>query len=90
MPQVTQGYVVRRADGSVFTGMEPSVIKPTSLGQVTRMFGFRLTDAPPGDYEIVMAIRDELAGQSFEMREPFKVGPPLPATASGAGPGRAS
>jgi VWFA-related protein len=81
MPQVTQGYVVHRPDGSVFTASEPSVIKPTSLGQVTRMFGFRLEGAEPGDYEIIMAIRDDLAGRSFEMREPFKVVEPLPPSA---------
>jgi hypothetical protein len=80
MPQVTQGYVVRRPDGNVMTGSEPSVIKPTSLGQVTRMFGFRLDGAEPGDYEIVMVVRDDIAGQSFEIREPFKVGDPLPAS----------
>jgi VWFA-related protein len=80
MPQVTQGYVVRRPDGSVMTASEPSVIKPTSLGQVTRMFGFRLDGAEPGDYEIVMIVRDDIAGNSFEVREPFKVGDPLPAS----------
>jgi hypothetical protein len=57
------------------------VINPTSLGQVMRTFGFRLTDAPLGDYEIVMSIRDDIAGRSFEMREPFKVVEPLPASA---------
>ena len=81
MPRVTQGYVVTRPDGSVLTGAQPSVINPTSLGQVMRTFGFRLTDAPLGDYEIVMAIRDDIAGRSFEMREPFKVVEPLPASA---------
>jgi VWFA-related protein len=84
MPRVSQGYIVRRADGSVFTGIQPSVITPTSLGKVTRMFGFRLTDAPPGEYEILMTIRDEIAGESLEDREPFTVGPPLPATAAAA------
>ena len=81
MPHVTQGYVVTRADGSVLTAMEPSPINPTSLGQVTRMFGFRLADVQPGDYEIVMAVRDDLAGRSFEVREPFRVVEPLPASA---------
>ncbi|HYN05172.1 MAG TPA: VWA domain-containing protein [Vicinamibacteria bacterium] len=81
MPRVTQGYVVTRPDGTVLTGSQPSVINPTSLGQVMRTFGFRLTDAPLGDYEIVMVIRDDIAGRSFEMREPFKVVEPLPASA---------
>jgi VWFA-related protein len=84
MPHVVQGYLVRRADGSVFTGMEPSEIKPTSLGRLSRMFGFRLTDAPQGDYEILMTVRDELAGQSLEIHEPFTVGPPLALSAANA------
>jgi hypothetical protein len=86
MPKVVQGYLVRRSDGSVLTSMEPSVINPTSLGKVTRLFGFRLTDAPPGAYEILMTIRDELAGQSMEFVEPFTVGPPLAVTASASPP----
>ncbi len=86
MPKVVQGYLVRRADGSLLTSMEPSVINPTSLGKVTRLFGFRLTDAPPGDYEILMTIRDELAGQSMEILEPFTVVPPLQATATASAP----
>jgi VWFA-related protein len=81
MPRVTQGYVVTGPDGKVFVATEPTAIKPTSLGQVARMFGFPLTDAVPGNYEIVMAIRDDLAGRSFEMREPFTVVEPLPASA---------
>jgi VWFA-related protein len=81
MPHVTQGYVVTKPDGSVFTAMEPSPINPTSLGQVMRTFGFKLADAPVGDYEMVIAIRDDLAGRSFELREPFRVIEPLPASA---------
>jgi hypothetical protein len=45
------------------------------------MFGFRLGAAEPGNYEIVMALRDDLAGRSFELREPFKVIEPLPPSA---------
>jgi VWFA-related protein len=81
MPHVTQGYVVTRPDGSVFTAMRPSPINPTSLGQVMRTFGFKLADAPVGDYEMTMAIRDDLAGRSVELKEPFKVVEPLPASA---------
>ncbi len=81
MPHVTQGYMVNRSDGSVFTAMRPSPINPTSLGQLMRTFGFKLADAPVGDYELVMAVRDDLAGRSIELKEPFKVVEPLPASA---------
>ncbi len=90
MPHVTQGYVVTRADGSVFTAMQPSPINPTSLGQVMRTVGFKLADAPVGDYELVMAVRDDVAGRSLEMREPFKVVEPLPASAIPQAPAAAA
>jgi VWFA-related protein len=90
MPQVTQGYVVTGPDGSVFTAMEPSRINPTSLGQVMRTFGFKLAGAPVGDYELVMAIRDDLAGRSFEMRERFMVVEPLPPSALPPAPAAAA
>ena len=90
MPHVTQGYVVNRSDGSVFTAMRPSPITPTSLGQVMRTFGFKLANAPLGDYELVMAVRDDLAGRSVELREPFKVVEPLPASALPQAPAAAA
>ncbi|HVO09297.1 MAG TPA: VWA domain-containing protein [Vicinamibacteria bacterium] len=81
MPRVQHGYEVRRPDGSVFTAVAPSLIKPTSLGHLSRMFGFRLADAPPGDYQIRMTLRDEIAGRALEWTEPFTV---VPATAAPA------
>jgi VWFA-related protein len=81
LPRVTQGYVVKKPDGGILTAMEPTPINPTSLGQVMRTFGFKLADVPPGGYEILMAIRDDIAGRSFEMSEPFEVIEPLPASA---------
>ena len=95
-PVVRQGYEVRRADGSVLTSMAPSVIRPTSLGAVNRMFGFRLADAAPGRYELFMTLRDDVAGNSLEVHEPFEVLPPgslpvpsmtAPAAQGAPGPG---
>lgn len=85
-PVVKQGYEVRRADGSVLTGIAPSLIRPTSLGAVNRFFGFKLTDASPGQYELFMTLRDDVAGVSTEVREPFEVLPEgaLPVTPMGA------
>jgi VWFA-related protein len=81
-PVVRHGYEVRRGDGSVLTGIEPSVIRPTSLGAVNRFFGFKLADASPGQYELFMTLRDDVAGVSTEVRESFEVLPPgaLPVT----------
>ncbi len=87
MPSVLQGYIVRGPDGSVLTSMAPSVIKPTSLGHLARMFGFRLTDAAPGEYDIMMTFRDELSGKSLELHEPFTVVPSFGFALPGTSPG---
>jgi hypothetical protein len=55
-----------------------SPVQPTSLGALTRLVAFSLQDAKPGDYEIRLRFRDELAGTSLELREPFTVVPPMP------------
>jgi hypothetical protein len=81
MPRVLQGYQLRGPDGSVMIDLPPSEIQPTSIGALSRLFGFRLA-TPPGDYEIVMSVKDELSGQELEIREPFKVTDPLPASES--------
>ncbi len=42
MPKVSMGYEVRRvADGALWTSVEPSLIRPTSLGKVNRLVGFQ-------------------------------------------------
>jgi VWFA-related protein len=93
MPRVFQSYFVRREDGTVLTAAMPSEIRPTSLGGLSRVSGFSLKGATPGSYEIVMSVRDELAGRSLELREPFKVVPaaeavaPASARSSASSPG---
>jgi VWFA-related protein len=86
MPRVSMGYQVRRSDGTLYTQDTPSLINPTSAGSLSRMIGFSLEDAAPGDYEIVMRVRDELSGKSLEVHEPFSVTAPpasVPAAPSG-------
>jgi hypothetical protein len=73
MPRVSMGYQVRRSDGSRLNGTNPTVINPTSLGKLSRMVGFSLENAAPGDYEMVMSFKDELAGTTLEVKEPFTV-----------------
>jgi VWFA-related protein len=81
MPEVAQGYEVRRADGTLLTSYPESVIQPTSIGHLSRLFGFRLTGATPGQYELVMTVEDKLSGKKKVVREEFEVveSPPEPA-----------
>ena len=75
MPRVTAGYEIRRTSGLVFKRSAPTPINPTSVGALLRLSGISLRGAPPGEYEIVLTIRDELAGRTVERREPFAVKP---------------
>jgi hypothetical protein len=75
-PRVSMGYQVKRSDGTLYTQDAPSLINPTPAGSLSRMIGFSLEDATPGDYEIVMRVKDELSGKSLELHEPFTVTAP--------------
>jgi VWFA-related protein len=73
MPRVTAGYEIRRANGSVFKRSRPTEITPTSVGALLRLHGISLQGAAPGEYDLVLTIRDELAGKTIEVLEPFAV-----------------
>ena len=38
-----------------------------------RRFGISLAGLPPGDYELGLAVRDEIGVKLAELREPFSV-----------------
>jgi VWFA-related protein len=74
MPQVSAGYDIKKPDGSVALHVEPTVIRPTSLGRLSRIVGSPLSQ-PPGDYEFVLNVKDEVSGKTLEVKEPFTVVP---------------
>lgn len=73
LPNVVSGYVVRGTDGTVLAEQAASTIKPTSLGKLSRLVGFRLEGAAPGSYEMVLSVKDEVSGKALEVKEPFTV-----------------
>jgi len=88
MPRVVLGAEVRRKGGPVYVSLPATPIQPTSLGHLSRTFGVLLDDAAPGEYEIVLTVRDEVSGKSLELHEPFRVVPPAaPRSARGAAGG---
>jgi hypothetical protein len=42
-------------------------------GRLLRLYGIALAGLSPGDYELTLAVRDELAVKAVELREPFTV-----------------
>ncbi len=43
------------------------------VGALLRLHGIGLRGAQPGEYELVLTVQDDLAGQSVEVREPFEI-----------------
>jgi hypothetical protein len=54
--------------------MPPSAIAPGPQGQLARRQDLSLKEASPGEYVLVLTVRDEVAGRTLELREPFEVG----------------
>jgi hypothetical protein len=83
MPRVSMGYTIRkRDDDTVVRRVDPTVITPTSLGKLSRMVGAPLDSVEPGDYQLVISLRDEISGQSLELKEPFTLQATAPAVAA--------
>jgi hypothetical protein len=72
-PRVMAGFEVRRSDGAVVTRVEPTPMRPTSLGKLSRIVVAPLRGAAAGDYELVLQLKDEVSGTALEAREPFTV-----------------
>jgi hypothetical protein len=70
--RVSAGHSIVRADGTVVREAPLSAIA-ASTGSMTRLLAFPLAGLEPGDYRLVLRVKDELAGQSLEVAEPFSV-----------------
>jgi VWFA-related protein len=71
LPRVSAGHVLRRlSDQTVIERQDPTPILPSSVGAVARLMQIPL-NVSPGDYEIALTVRDEVARKTLEVREPF-------------------
>jgi VWFA-related protein len=78
-PRVRTGLEVRERHGALLGGGELVALAPSPEGRLSRTSEVRLAQAPPGDYEMVLRVRDDLAGQERVVREGFAlVGPDTP------------
>jgi len=51
-----------------------SALPPGPNGELQQMYALNLAGVPPGDYLIVLQVRDEAAGQTLEVYDPFQIG----------------
>jgi hypothetical protein len=73
LPQVVAGYRIRDGHGATVVNVAPTPIRSTSLGQLSRLLAAPLASIADGKYELVLELRDEIAGDELEVREPFEV-----------------
>jgi hypothetical protein len=73
LPQVSAAYAVRRRDGTVVKSAPPTRVNPTSLGSLARFLGLNLSAIDPGTYDLVLSVKDEIAGKAVEVVEPFVI-----------------
>ena len=50
-----------------------TALAPATDGSLARIYGISLAGLPPGDYELGLAVRDEIGVKLAELREPFTV-----------------
>jgi VWFA-related protein len=73
LPRVSSGFTLRSADGTVVSHGDPAPIRPTAEGRLARIGRISLDKMPAGRYELVLEVKDEVAGKTLEVREPFTV-----------------
>jgi VWFA-related protein len=74
VPHALGSWALRRGD-EVVREAPPTLIQPGGDGRLTRTLGISLQGAPPGEYSITLAVRDEKNGETLERTEPFTVAP---------------
>jgi hypothetical protein len=80
-PRAAARFVVRSADGREWASGASTAMN-VEAGKPTRLVSLPLGDAPPGESELVLTVRDEISGRAFEAREPFRVEPAGPTPAA--------
>jgi VWFA-related protein len=76
--KVVGSHALRGPGGAIVKQLPPRPIAPAADGGLSRLAGLNLAGLPAGDYELVLTVRDEVAGQAVERREPLAILPPEP------------
>ncbi len=72
VPLVSARFVARSAEGREWAKGAVGA-KDAENADPGRLVSIPLAEAPVGENEIVLSVRDEISGRSYEAREPFRV-----------------
>jgi VWFA-related protein len=70
--RVTAGHVLRRADGTIVKALSPTALAPGEHG-LSRFAGVSLVGFPPGEYELVVDVKDGVRGDTVTAVERFAI-----------------
>jgi hypothetical protein len=73
LPRVASGHSLQDSKGSVLFVSEPTTIKTSSEGTVSRLIGLGTDGLPPDDYALTLYLIDEVTGAAIEVVEPFRL-----------------
>jgi hypothetical protein len=76
LPRVASGHSLKNGQGATLFVAEPTPIRPSSEGTVSRLIGLNTQGLPPGDYALTLFFQDLVSGEMIEMVEPFRLGSP--------------
>jgi VWFA-related protein len=86
LPHVASGHSLQDGRGSTLFVAEPTAIRPSSLGTVSRIIGLSTQGLSPGDYALTVFVLDQVTGEAIEVLEPFRlVAPDGPERAASSG-----
>lgn len=72
--RVSASYVVRKADGTAVSNGPSRPLTPTGLFQLSQVLIFG-APSEPGEYAVVLDVKDEAANASIQVVDPFLVAP---------------
>jgi hypothetical protein len=72
-PRVSLSYALRRADGTPVATFQPQALRPNARGQFSVTLGVTLPQDAVGDHQLVLTVRDDVAGKSIEIVEPLTI-----------------
>ena len=84
-PKATASFAARSADGREWASGTATAMS-LETGTPTRLVSIPLSEAPEGESELVLTVRDEISGRTLEAREPFRIEPPAAAPTAEDGP----
>jgi VWFA-related protein len=74
-PRVSVTYTLRNAEGARVAAIGPTPIAPGPTNELSQQTVLPLERVPPGDYELVVAVKDDVANKALDLRDSFTVVP---------------